>query len=255
MILALLIQLLSFILSSAPVSYTNESLLSPPTECGPGYTNHADEEDEAMADFSEYRESGENVDRAVQHALRETDPAPLAMAMVTMAPEDRQIILRNMSKRASGMLIKDIEELERQKPGTYDRASAARQEEFLRKVKRFHRLVTENERLTPAELPRLTWEDEEGLIRGLVALKRYATRNGAASLEPLLSRELHPLLRKGIGLYVDGWDPAVVQSVLEQMRDEQAGHHYRGRLLPLRPRPPPDRGGEAWGIPPLEAGE
>ena len=182
-----------------------------------------------MADFSEYRESGENVDRAVQHALRETDPAPLAMAMVTMAPEDRQIILRNMSKRASGMLIKDIEELERQKPGTYDHASAARQEEFLRKVKRFHRLVTENERLTPAELPRLTWEDEEGLIRGLVALKRYATRNGAASLEPLLSRELHPLLRKGIGLYVDGWDPAVVQSVLEQMRESLLVAH-RNRM-------------------------
>jgi hypothetical protein len=182
-----------------------------------------------MADFGPYREGGENVDRAVQHALRETDAAPLAMAMVTMVPEDRQIVLRNMSKRASGMLTKDIEELERQKPGTYDRASAARQEEFLRKVSRFHRLVTENERLTPAELPRLTSEDEEGLIRGLVALKRFTARNGVASLEPLLSGDLHPMLKKGIRLYVDGWDPAVVQSVLEQMRESLLNSH-RNRM-------------------------
>jgi hypothetical protein len=182
-----------------------------------------------MADFSAFRKGSRNVERAVQHALRETDAGPLAMAMVTMAAEDRQIVLRNMSARAAGLLTRDIEELEREKRGTYDALSSVRQEEFLRKVTRYHRLVEEDDRLTPTEIPRLSGEGEEELIRGLVALKRYAARNGAASLEPLLKGELHPLMRKGLRMYVDDWDPSVVQSVLEQMR-ESLLVTYRNRM-------------------------
>lgn len=172
-----------------------------------------------MADFREYRVAGETVDRAVQHALREIDPAPLAMAMLTMAEEDRQIILRNMSARAARILGEDIAELGREKPGAYDKVSAARQVELLDRIRRYHRLVDENLRLTPSQPPVLEWATEEQLIRSLVTLKRYAARNGALALEPVLSGRLHPILAKGIRLYTEGWDVAGVQSVLEQMRE------------------------------------
>ena len=172
-----------------------------------------------MADFSAFRESNRIVDQAVQFALRDTDSRSLALALLLLSEADRHIFLRNMSVRAASLLGDDIAELERHVSGTYDKASASSQEVLHRKVTKYRRIVEENERLTPAELPPLGWATEEELVQGLVALKRYSARNGAASLEPLLSGELHPLLRKGLRLYVDGWDPSAVQSILEQLRE------------------------------------
>ncbi len=178
-----------------------------------------------MADFSAFRRLERDVDLAIQHTLRETDPGSLARAMLTLPGPDREIFLRNMSARAAGMLKADIAELERLPPGTYDARSAALQESMLEKMDRHLALIQENERLTPSEPPRLGWESEAELIEGLVQLKRYADRHGREAVAPLLGRGLHPLLEKGLRLYVDDWDPAVVQSVLEQTSESLAAWH------------------------------
>ena len=172
-----------------------------------------------MADFGAFRESRRDVDRAIQMTLRDTDSRSLAIALLTLSEADRHIFLRNMSVRAATLLADDIRELERHEKGTYDRASASSQETLLRKLTKYLRLVEENVKLTPAELPPMSWDSEDELIRCLVTLKRYAAQNGAGSLEPLLDREIHPLLKKGLQFYVEGWDAAAVQSILEQTRE------------------------------------
>jgi hypothetical protein len=183
------------------------------------------DKEDPMADFSAFRQPGRDADRAVQLALREIDPGSLARAMLTLPGPDRDIIVRNMSARAAGMLSHDIAELERLPPGTCDARSAALQESFLAKMNRYRSLLLENERLTPEEPPHLGWDSEAELIEGLVRLKRYADRHGREAVAPLLGHGLHPLLEKGLRLYVDDWDPAVVQSVLEQTSESLAAWH------------------------------
>ena len=175
-----------------------------------------------MADFSAFGQPGRDVDLAIQHTLREIDPRSLARAMLPLPGSDRDVFLRNMSVRAAGMLKDDIAELERLPPGTCDARSAALQESMLEKMNRYLALIQENARLTPSDPPRLAWDSEAELIEGLVQLKRYADRHGRASIAPLLGRDLHPLLMKGLRFYVDDWDPAVVQSVLEQTSESLA---------------------------------
>jgi hypothetical protein len=182
-----------------------------------------------MADFSAFRDPGRAVDQAVQLSLREVDPGPLAVAMLTMQAVDQEIIFRNMSARAADILKEDIAQLGRLKPGAYDTASTAKQEWLLRKFVKYLRYVEANVVLTPPAPPKVRWGREDELIQDLVALKRFASRHGAPSLEPLLDTKLHPLLEKGIRLYTEDWDPAAAQSVLEQLR-ESLVTRYRNML-------------------------
>ena len=55
--------------------------------------------------LNDFKEGGEHNDRIIQMGLREIDSSVLAEAMVILSEEERQIILRNMSERASAFLV------------------------------------------------------------------------------------------------------------------------------------------------------
>ena len=66
-----------------------------------------------MVTTLEFKESSERNDRIVQLALREIDIHVLAEAMVDMSTEEREIIFRNMSKRACELGKEEIGRIEK----------------------------------------------------------------------------------------------------------------------------------------------
>lgn len=65
-----------------------------------------------MTDFSDLVGNTRINNIVVQHTLRQLDEHTLSVALVEMAEEHRQIIYRNMSKRAYDLLKKSVEEME-----------------------------------------------------------------------------------------------------------------------------------------------
>ncbi len=172
-----------------------------------------------MADFTKFRESGRRIDTAIQHVLRQIDTKLLSMALVELTEEDRSIFMRNMSIRAAGLLKEEIAELERHTEGTFKEKSEKTQEKLLSMLEKHYVMVRENEELTPDAVPPIRSKTEDDLIETFLQLKRYTRRNGAISIESAITDELPPLLKKGLELYVDGWDPSLIQSILEQMKE------------------------------------
>jgi flagellar motor component MotA len=172
-----------------------------------------------MADFTKFRESGRSIDMAIQQVLRKIDTAFLSMALVELTEEDRSIFMRNMSIRAAELLKKEVAELERHPKGTFTDKSEKIQRQLLSMLEKHYGMVRENEELTPDAVPPIRSKTEDDLIETFLQLKRYTRRNGAISIESAITDELPPLLKKGLELYVDGWDPSLIQSILEQMKE------------------------------------
>ncbi len=141
------------------------------------------------------------------------------MALVELAEEDRSIFMRNMSIRAAGLLKEEIAELERHTEGTFKEKSEKTQGQLLSMLEKHYAMVRENEELTPDAVPPIRSKTEDELIETFVQLKRYTKRNGAISIESAITDGLPPLLKKGLELYVEGWDPPLIQSILEQMKE------------------------------------
>ena len=172
-----------------------------------------------MADFTKFIKSSRVTDVAIQNTLRQIDMDLLSKALVELPEKDRSIFTRNMSIRASGLLGEEIAELERHPAGTFKQVSEKAQEKLFFMLKKHLSMSRDDDKMTPDEVPAIRWKTEDELIETFVQLKRYTRRHGAVSIESALSEELPPLLKKGLELYVEGWDPSFVQSVLEQMKE------------------------------------
>ncbi len=172
-----------------------------------------------MIDFSDFRESGRINDIAIQHTLRQLDSEMLSMALVEMAEEDREIFYRNMSKRACDLLMEDVAEREKHPAGTFTEASRRAQERIRALFDTHRAMVREDEERTPDEPPQISCTGDAELIETLVQLRRFVGRHGVLALEGVDLEGAPPLLSRGLELYVHGYDGALVQSVLEQMKE------------------------------------
>jgi flagellar motor component MotA len=84
----------------------------------------------------------------------------------------------------------------------------------------YHRaLQQEEDEQAPTAPPSLACSKDEELIEALVQLRRLVAQRGVLVLEDADLEAAPLLLRKGLELYLEGYDPAMVQSVLEQTRE------------------------------------
>jgi len=172
-----------------------------------------------MTDFSDFRESGRVRDIAIQHTLRQLDERMLSMALVEMAEEDREIFYRNMSKRACDLFMQDVAESEKHPARTFAEASGRAQERIRTMLDTRRAMVQEDEEQTPDEPPPMRCTGDAELIETLVQLRRFIARHGILALQGVDLDGAPPLLRRGLELYLDGYDGAMVQSVLEQTKE------------------------------------
>ena len=103
--------------------------------------------------------------------------------------------------------------------GTYTQEATEARKKLLSMLEKQLSMTHEDEELTPDEVPAIEWQSEAELIETFVQLKRYTKRHGSISLESAISDDLPPLLKKGLQLFVDGWDAALAESILEQLKE------------------------------------
>ena len=180
----------------------------------------------AMISISDFVEQKHINDAIIQMALREIDTRELSHAMIGFTEEERQIVLRNMSERACKLLAEEIEYESKGIP-KYRIESAT--ESFLQRLRKHARYLAKYDEDAAAILPKHTpgadigqdklpdvnIDDEQEIVETFVAIQQFVKRNGILALEGIEDTIANPVMRKGIEYFIDGWEPLLMQTILE----------------------------------------
>ena len=168
-----------------------------------------------MLDLNRYSEATPRNAIIIQRALRDIDSEPLALALTGLPAEVKQLILRNMSARAARLLEDDIRDLGSRNEGIQE----AR--DLFELLLARHEAEVDREEPPPeyvrAPVPDLRSDDSA--VRTLVALAETVRAAGLLTLEGVAGECNDPLLAKGLGLLLDGFDPLVLRATLERYKD------------------------------------
>ena len=169
-----------------------------------------------MQTFKELTEKVTVSDRAIQCALRECDEGEMADALLGMDDEERQLVYRNMSKRACKLLSEDVKERDRNRPPAVVTERCL--EVFLRRVNKYAKYEVRSPLPEAEEPPKIDISSDEAIMRTFVEIRAYAAEHGFLSLEGIEDKTENPVMRKGLELLVDGWDPLTMQTILERYK-------------------------------------
>ena len=172
-------------------------------------------------------------DVTVQSALREIDSSQLALAMLGYDEDERKIVLRNMSRRASKLLTEEVTANEEKQPPLFVIAEAI--ELFEQKLTKYARHYAADEKNTEAfrlkyarnkgessePLPRPTMDitNEETILASCKAIKQFIHVEGILALEGIEDEIDHPVVNKALQLLIDGWDPMVMRLILDKTKE------------------------------------
>lgn len=122
------------------------------------------------------------------------------------------MVYRNMSKRALGFLSADLE----LRKGT-SRETIQAAGEFFRGLLEKHAAAFVEEPTGPSDRkpPSLDFATSQATIASLLSLSEFVRDKGFLSLEELADKVPEPLLRKGLLMLIEGWDPLLIRSILE----------------------------------------
>jgi hypothetical protein len=182
-----------------------------------------------MIAIHDFLEPGKSHDRIIQNSLREVDTRELSYLMLDLTEEDQQIILRNMSRRAAKLLKEEM-------ASNSETAAQYRKDEamefFLQRLTKHTKYLSrtdlkEDDHLRElagqdrdgrTDLPRISTADEEDILETLLGIAKFARKNGILELQGIERGIDDPVLRRGIEYYIDGWDPMLVQTILEKYK-------------------------------------
>ena len=162
-------------------------------------------------------------DKMIQMALREIDTRDLSYVMIGLGDEDAQRIFFNMSKRAAELLKEEIESVRVGAP-PYRIKQAT--EFFLQQLVK-HGKYTDGEQLEELlkwsvdeqrELPSISTRDEKDILDAFLTIQKYAREHGVLALQGIDQKIEDPVMRRGIQFYIDGWDPMLIQTIMEKHR-------------------------------------
>jgi hypothetical protein len=155
-------------------------------------------------------------DIVVQRALAEIDTSVLATAFVDLPSDIQAIFYRNMSKRASELVVEQIGA----KHNTHPSKIRAAQELMAELLQKHAKFAADEEPPSDADaLPAIAVDSPESIISTFRTLATYVRKHGVLPLEKLESSLAHPLLRMGIEFLVDGTDPMLIRSILEKYQE------------------------------------
>ncbi len=168
-------------------------------------------------ELMDFQEPTERNNRIVQFALREVDATLLAKAALQMSQEERGIILRNVSERASKLFTEEISAVEAETPR---HIAAKAKETFVQKLHKYRDYDDPGD-ATGSEPPHFSTTTLAEVRRSLIELVEFARRNGALAVESVRPDTDDPIARKGLQFVVDGWDPLDARQILERHKETQ----------------------------------
>ena len=171
-------------------------------------------------------------DITVQSALREIDTSQLAISMLGFDENEQEAILRNMSRRASALLLEEVEAIKDRHP-PFTIAEAV--ELFEQKLTKYARHFTEDDKNSEAyryknarsldkdikhlDRPSFDVTNEQTILNSFKDLKLFIHMEGALALEGIEESVDHPVVSKALQLLIDGWDPMVMRLILDRMKE------------------------------------
>ena len=182
-----------------------------------------------MISMKDFQEQMPENDRVVQMALREIDTGLLADACLAMSGDEREIVYRNMSVRAKDMLQEEVAGAEGRTP---QHAADKALEFFLQKLRKYRNYLRDSEVREAGAAgegavgagdresgpPKLDTATDARIVESFAALSRYARVNGMLALDAVETVSPYRLAQKGLQLVVDGWDPMLSRTILEQIK-------------------------------------
>jgi hypothetical protein len=169
-----------------------------------------------MPQFRDFREPGKRNDIIIQRALRDIDSEVFVSALEGMDDEERGIFYRNMSRRAHGFILADLE-ARRGTPSETVKAARAFLQSLVDKHSASYLEGADSAR--DPEPPAMDLHDNQALIASLVELSRFVHAKGFLPLEGWLERLPDPLLKKGFLMLIDGMDPLMIRAILESYKE------------------------------------
>jgi hypothetical protein len=175
-----------------------------------------------MDGFTDYQADTGFNNLVIQRALGEVDTGVLITAMAGLPEEVRGMFYRNMSSRTNAMCK---EEIASRGPALSARASLsqarieAAQAVVLQALRRCGEQA-EGEAFQPDRggAPEIRLDSPEAVIATFRSLASYVRKNGFLPLEAVEGAIDDPVMRKGIELRVDGWEPLLSRSILEKYK-------------------------------------
>ena len=160
-------------------------------------------------------------DRAIQLALREIDSRLLALALMNLDEKLKEVAYRNMSKRATNLIkqiiytSKDIagDTVDKDKNTSIQNAQALFYDLLCNAKK-------QNLKDSKAKgLPEINLKNETEIINTFVRLTEHTKKYGIFSLNGIEEKTDHPLMKKGLELTLDGYEPLYQKSLLEKYKE------------------------------------
>ncbi len=170
-----------------------------------------------MVAFSDFLENTRRNDIIVQLTLRDIDSEVLVTALFGEDEKVKSIFLRNMSARAVTFLLDDIDRRKNLAP-----EAVAAAQSFLKGLLEKHAKSMVGDEPPPVEErmpPAIDLGSNDAIIRTFCALVEFVKTEGLLSLEGIQSTVDNPLLRKGLLMHIEGWDPLLVRSILENYKE------------------------------------
>ena len=175
-----------------------------------------------MVDFSDFYEDNDRNNIIIQRSLREIDSQVLVNALYSANDDEKNMFFRNMSKRAVSFLLKDMDE---EKNKYIPEAKKKDSQEMLKqKLRKHSKYFTSEIKPQQAPLPDIDLSSEDSVIRTFKALLTYVKTHGFLSIEGIESKIPNPVMRKGLELLIDGWEPLLIQSLLEKYKATYMKH-------------------------------
>lgn len=171
-----------------------------------------------MVEFEDYLENTDRNNFIIQNTLREIDFDVLATALVGVSQDIRDMFFRNLSKRAFRLFKDDLQV----KEANAARLKTGEAQEIVKQLLRKHAKHAKAEIKAPAKgaLPKVDLATEEATIETFKSLSAYLREFGFLGLEGIEDTIDHPIMKKGMELIIDGWEPLLIQSLLEKRRKQ-----------------------------------
>lgn len=166
-----------------------------------------------MAWFHEYLEPCTRNNIIIQKSLRDIDAEVLVSALHGMDEAEREMVYRNMSERARRMIKVDLEATGGTPPATVKAAC-----EFFRGLLGKHAATYVEPPPESDEPPVMDLSSNKTAIESFVALSRFALRKGLLSLESVQCGNGNPLLKEGLSMLAEGWDPLLIRSIMDNYK-------------------------------------
>jgi hypothetical protein len=169
-----------------------------------------------MRKLDDFAENSDYNNRIIQMTLREIDTEVLVPALLSMDEVRRDIIFRNMSKRAVSMIREEMHIADGTLPHNAGKMGIDRLEHLLNIFDRHMKEDPDRAGRAATGFPAVSFADDPAEF--LLQFAYFISIHPPMALEGFLDRAPHPAIRRCMELMINGHTPESILDIIAQLR-------------------------------------